>query len=190
MIDILIKDILPIFVIMFLGYMAGKEKVFKAEDSKVLNKLVLTYALPAALFVSIVKADSAMLFDDLKLTIVSLVVITGMFLWAYFSCYKFFKHSKSEAAVCALISGSPTIGLWRYGNNRFGGSYCLHRGECHQHPDRFGLDEQRERRCGANPRRKEVEPGNRCLEGAGVLGTYPGGDSGIARHQVPGYSRP
>ena len=111
MIDILIKDILPIFVIMFLGYMAGKEGVFKSEDSKVLNKLVLTYALPAALFVSIVKADSAMLFDDLKLTIVSLVVITGMFLWAYYSCYKFFKHTKSEAAVCALISGSPTIGF-------------------------------------------------------------------------------
>ena len=111
MFDILIKDILPIFVIMFLGYMAGKEGVFKTEDSKVLNKLVLTYALPAALFVSIVKADSAMLFDDLKLTIVSLVVITGMFLWAYFSCYKFFNHTKSEAAVCALISGSPTIGF-------------------------------------------------------------------------------
>ena len=111
MINILIKDILPIFVIMFLGYMAGKRKVFKAEDSKVLNKLVLTYALPAALFVSIVKADSAMLFDDLKLTIVSLVIITGMFLWAYFSCYKFFNHTKSEAAVCALISGSPTIGF-------------------------------------------------------------------------------
>lgn len=111
MIDILIKDILPIFVIMFLGYLSGKEGVFKTEDSKVLNKLVLTYALPAALFVSIVKADSAMLFDDLKLTIVSLVVITGMFLWAYYSCYKFFKHTKSEAAVCALISGSPTIGF-------------------------------------------------------------------------------
>ena len=111
MIDILIKDILPIFVIMFLGYWAGKEGVFKTEDSKVLNKLVLAYALPAALFVSIVKADSAMLFDDLKLTLVSLVVITGMFLWSYYSCYKFFRHTKSEAAVCALISGSPTIGF-------------------------------------------------------------------------------
>ena len=111
MIDILIKDILPIFVIMFLGYIAGKRGVFKSEDSKVLIKLVLTYALPAALFVSIVKADSAMLFDDLKLTIISLVVMTGMFLWAYFSCYKFIKHTKSEAAGCALISGSPTIGF-------------------------------------------------------------------------------
>lgn len=111
MINILIKDILPIFVIMFLGYAAGKQKVFNSSDSKILNKLVLTYALPAALFVSIVKADRAMLFDDLKLTIVSFVIITALFLWSYFSCYKFFKHSKSEAAVCALISGSPTIGF-------------------------------------------------------------------------------
>ena len=111
MINILIKDILPIFVIMFLGYAAGKRKVFNSSDSKILNKLVLTYALPAALFVSIVKAVRAMLFDDLKLTIVSFVIITALFLWSYFSCYKFFKHSKSEAAVCALISGSPTIGF-------------------------------------------------------------------------------
>lgn len=111
MIEILIKDILPIFVIMFLGYAAGKRGVFSTSDSKILNKLVLTYALPAALFVSIVKADRQMLFDDLKLTIISFVVITALFLWAYFSCYKFFKHSKSEAAVCALITGSPTIGF-------------------------------------------------------------------------------
>jgi predicted permease len=111
MIDILVKDILPIFVIMFLGYAAGKRKIFNSSDSKILNKLVLTYALPAALFVSIVKADRQMLFDDLKLTIISFVVITALFLWAYFSCYKFFKHSKSEAAVCALITGSPTIGF-------------------------------------------------------------------------------
>ena len=111
MIEILIKDILPIFVIMFLGYAAGKKGVFSTSDSKILNKLVLTYALPAALFVSIVKADRQMLFDDLKLTIISFVVITALFLWSYFSCYKFFKHTKSEAAVCALIAGSPTIGF-------------------------------------------------------------------------------
>ena len=111
MLDILIKDILPIFVIMFLGFASGKSKAFKYEDAQILNKLVLNYALPAALFVSIVKADRTMLFDDIKLTIISFVIITGVFLWSYFSCYKFFKHTKSEAAVCALISGSPTIGF-------------------------------------------------------------------------------
>lgn len=111
MLDILIKDILPIFVIMFLGFASGKSKAFKYEDAQILNKLVLNYALPAALFVSIVKADRTMLFGDIKLTIISFVIITGVFLWSYFSCYKFFKHTKSEAAVCALISGSPTIGF-------------------------------------------------------------------------------
>ena len=111
MLDILIKDILPIFVIMYLGFAAGKRKVFSPDNAQILNKLVLTYALPAALFISIVKADRRMLFDDLKLTIISFVIITAVFLWSYFSCYKFFKHTKSEAAVCALISGSPTIGF-------------------------------------------------------------------------------
>ena len=99
MLDILIKDILPIFVIMFLGYVAGKKGIFKTEDSKVLNKLVLTYALPAALFVSIVKADSAMLFDDLKLTIISLVVITGIFL-ANFAKTNIFLPCTATSKIC------------------------------------------------------------------------------------------
>ena len=111
MLDILIKDILPIFVIMFLGYWSGKSKAFSYDNAQIFNKLVLNYALPAALFVSIVKADRSMLLGDLKLTIISFVIITAVFLWSYYSCYKFFKHTKSEAAVCALISGSPTIGF-------------------------------------------------------------------------------
>ena len=105
MLDILIKDILPIFVIMALGYMAGKRGVFSSSNAQIFNKLVLTYALPAALFVSIVKADRSMLFDDGKLLVISLVVLVGLFLFSYFSTYKIFKHSKSEAAVSALITG-------------------------------------------------------------------------------------
>lgn len=111
MFDILIKDILPIFVIMALGYMAGKRGVFSTENAQIFNKLVLTYALPAALFVSIVKADRTMLFDDAKLLVVSFVVIVGLFLFSYIFANKFYKRSKSEAAVCALIAGSPTIGF-------------------------------------------------------------------------------
>ena len=111
MLDIILTDIIPIFIIMLLGFAAGKRKVFSYDNAQIFNKLVLTYALPAALFVSIVKADRSMLFADLKLTIVSLVIIVALFMWAFYSCYKFFKHTKSEAAVCALIAGSPTIGF-------------------------------------------------------------------------------
>ncbi len=111
MFDILIKDILPIFVIMALGYAAGKRGVFTAANAQIFNKLVLTYALPAALFVSIVKADRTMLFADGKLLVISLVILVGLFLLSYLSTYKLFKHTKSEAAVSALITGSPTIGF-------------------------------------------------------------------------------
>jgi predicted permease len=111
MFDILIKDILPIFVIMALGYAAGKRGVFSAANAQIFNKLVLTYALPAALFVSIVKANRTMLFDDGKLLIISLVILVSLFLLSYLSTYKLFKHTRSEAAVSALITGSPTIGF-------------------------------------------------------------------------------
>ena len=111
MFDILIKDILPIFVIMALGYAAGKRGVFTSANAQIFNKLVLTYALPAALFVSIVKADRSMLFADAKLLIISLVVLVGLFLLSYLSTYKLFRHTKSESAVSALITGSPTIGF-------------------------------------------------------------------------------
>lgn len=108
---LLVADLIPIFVIMILGYAAGKQNSFTQDQGAAFNKLVLNYALPAALFISIVKADRAMLVDNAKLTIISVVVITGLFLLSYVTCRLFFKHSKQEGAVCALIAGSPTIGF-------------------------------------------------------------------------------
>ena len=81
------------------------------ENSRSFNKLVLNYALPAALFLSIVKGNRHMLFQDLSLLIVSLVVIVALYFWSYFSCKKLFKHTKAEAAICGLIGGAPTIGF-------------------------------------------------------------------------------
>jgi predicted permease len=111
MFQIIMTDLVPIFVIMALGYASGKSQAFDGTNARSFNKLVLNYALPAALFLSIAKSDRSMLFSDLKLTIVSAVVIVAVFMFSYYGCYKFFKHTKSEAAVCALIAGSPTIGF-------------------------------------------------------------------------------
>lgn len=109
--NIILTCLVPIFVVMALGYAAGKTNAFTGENARILNKLVLNYALPAALFLSIVKADREMLFADLQLTLVSTLVILAVFLWSYFGCYKFFRHTRKEAAVCALMAGSPTIGF-------------------------------------------------------------------------------
>ena len=110
----LFSDLIPILVIMAIGYVSGKKNVFQEGQSQVFNKLVLDYALPAALFISIVKADRKMLFENATLTIISVIGLVVLFMVSYFTMQWFFKRSKAESAVCALVAGSPTIGFLGY----------------------------------------------------------------------------
>ena len=124
MVTILINDIIPILVIMLLGYVCGKFTFFDDDQRQGLNKLVLNIALPAALFISIVKATRKMFAQDIVLTLISLIGVTGLFMLSYYLDKLMFHRSTQEAAVCALIAGSPTIGFLGfavldpiYGNN-------------------------------------------------------------------------
>ena len=109
---IIIYAIVPIIVVMLAGFISGKKGAFTGEDSKKFNKVVLDYALPAALFVSIVQSTREDLAKDIKLTIVSTVGIMLCFMIVYFVFkYCFKKNTGADAAVSALISGSPTIGF-------------------------------------------------------------------------------
>ncbi|MDE6370439.1 MAG: AEC family transporter, partial [Duncaniella sp.] len=103
--------IVPIIVVMLAGFISGKKNIFSSDDAKKFNKVVLDFALPAALFVSIVQASREMLARDLKLSLVSLIGIMGCFMLVYFVFLMFKKNTGADAAVSALISGSPTIGF-------------------------------------------------------------------------------
>ena len=112
MTHILLYAIVPIIVVMLAGYISGKKGIFNGENAKAFNKVVLDYALPAALFVSIVDANRSMLVQDLKLSIISLVVIMFCFMVVYFIYAKYFKGiGPAEGAIMALVNGSPTIGF-------------------------------------------------------------------------------
>lgn len=111
MVHIILYAIVPILVIMLLGYYSGKAGSFTGENARTLNKVVLNYALPAALFLSIIKANRQMLSVDVKLTIISFVVLIACFFLVYYVFKIFYKDSVAESAVSALISGSPTIGF-------------------------------------------------------------------------------
>lgn len=112
MFHVIFYAIVPIVVVMLAGYIAGKKGAFSGEDAKKFNKVVLDFALPAALFVSIVQASRDDLAKDLKLTLVSVIGIMGCFMLVYFIFkYCFKKNTGADAAVSALISGSPTIGF-------------------------------------------------------------------------------
>lgn len=109
---VILYAIVPIIVVMLAGYISGKKGVFTGDDAKKFNKVVLDYALPAALFVSIVQASREDLVKDIKLTVISTVGIMACFMLVYFVFkYCFKKNTGADAAVSALISGSPTIGF-------------------------------------------------------------------------------
>lgn len=112
MVHILLYAIVPIIVIMLLGFVSGKKNVFSGDDAKKFNKVVLDFALPAALFVSIVQADRSMLAADIKVTLVSAGVIMACFMLVYFIfAYCFKGNNGADGAIAALINGSPTIGF-------------------------------------------------------------------------------
>lgn len=109
---VILYAVVPIIVVMLAGYISGKKGIFSGADAKKFNKVVLDYALPAALFVSIVQATREDLVKDIKLTVVSTIGIMACFMLVYFVFrYCFKKNTGADAAVSALISGSPTIGF-------------------------------------------------------------------------------
>lgn len=108
---VIVEGIIPILIIMVLGFFCGKFKFFDDDQRQGINKLVLNIALPAALFVSIVGVTRQMLAQDITLTIMGFVGVIIMFLLCFFLCRLIFKRDIQEAAVCALIAGSPAIGL-------------------------------------------------------------------------------
>ncbi len=112
MLHVIIYAIVPIIVVMLLGYVAGKKGIFNDDNAKAFNKVVLDYALPAALFVSIADASREMLIKDIKLSLIALVVLVVCFMLVYFIYkYCFKENTGADAAIMALISGSPTIGF-------------------------------------------------------------------------------
>lgn len=108
---IILYAIVPIIVVMLAGFISGKCGIFSGDDSKKFNKVVLDYALPAALFVSIAQSTREMLANDIKLSLISLFGIMFCFMVVYYVFRMFKGNTGADAAVSALISGSPTIGF-------------------------------------------------------------------------------
>lgn len=111
MIHMLLYAILPIVVIMTMGYISGKRGIFSDNDAGKFNRIVLDYALPAALFVSIIGADRHELANNIKVTIIATVGIMLCFMAVYLTFRLFKRNTGAEAAVSALGAGSPAIGF-------------------------------------------------------------------------------
>jgi malonate transporter len=104
----------PVFVVLALGYFAGRRKLIDNANVSSLNVLLMQFALPITLFVSIAKTPKAVIVERGALALVlalSLLVVYLAALWIY---RRVCRLSLGEAAVAALTTAFPnfaSIGL-------------------------------------------------------------------------------
>jgi malonate transporter len=80
MLDIILASTVPVFFVMAVGYFAGRTRDVDNHHVAELNALVMDFALPATLFVAMVRAPRAQLLQQSSLMVVlgvSMLVIYG-----------------------------------------------------------------------------------------------------------------
>lgn len=104
---IIVHALAPIFVIMLLGFWAGKAKMVDNKNVALLNIFVMDFALPAALFSATVQTPWAGIVAQSPLII---ILVGAMWItWAaiYFLATRVFKKSPQDAAVLTLTVALP-----------------------------------------------------------------------------------
>lgn len=107
----IIQDIFSIFFVLALGYVAGKRSSFDQAQASGFNHLVLTYCLPALLFVSIANSSREALFSDTRLLSISVIVLLFWYFVAFAGALFVFGHDRREAGIAGLSAGAPTVGF-------------------------------------------------------------------------------
>jgi predicted permease len=74
----LVGGLLPVFLVLALGYVAGKRNAFEVDQSAGLSKLALTFALPAFLFVSMTDIGRGVLIGSLARVSVQSALFFGL----------------------------------------------------------------------------------------------------------------
>jgi malonate transporter and related proteins len=109
--------LLPAIITIMLGYLAARHHDFQSKDAPILNRMVMTYALPIALFLATVSTTRAALFKDVVLLIALFVAIVGLYGAVFLVCRFAFKLSLGLSALFAMGASVP--------NSNFVGSVVL-----------------------------------------------------------------
>lgn len=104
---VILHALAPIFVIMILGYFAGKMKMVENKNVSLLNVFVMDFALPAALFAATVQTSWPGIVEQTPLIVVLVLAMWITYAAIYFLCVKAFHKSPQDAAVLTLTVALP-----------------------------------------------------------------------------------
>jgi malonate transporter and related proteins len=101
--------LLPIVVTFLLGFVAAWRHDFGPTDASMLNRMVLGYAVPLALFAGTVSASRAELSQDIPLLITLCVAIVGLYGVVFLLSRFLFRARASISALTALTASAPAV---------------------------------------------------------------------------------
>jgi hypothetical protein len=92
-----------------LGFVAARRHDFGSKDASTLNRMVLLYAVPLALFVGTVTTSRAALGRDIPLVIALCVGIIGLYGVVFLLSRIVFRMQVSTSALAALTASAPAV---------------------------------------------------------------------------------
>jgi malonate transporter len=107
MVEILANSLVPVFAGLLLGYVAGLRKVVDNNDLRTLITFVMSFAVPCALFTTIVRAPHPLLWGQSKVAVVLGIVYLTIYALMYISARRLGKLNPADAAVLSLTLAFP-----------------------------------------------------------------------------------
>ncbi|GAB7197218.1 hypothetical protein OS11_34940 [Dickeya oryzae] len=104
---VIVHALAPIFIIMLLGFWAGKAKLVDNKNVALLNIFVMDFALPAALFSATVQTPWSGIVQQSPLIVVLTLAMWITYAAIYFLAVKVFHKTPQDAAVLTLTVALP-----------------------------------------------------------------------------------
>jgi len=101
--------LLPMVVTFLLGFVAAWRHDFGSKDASTLNRMVLQYAVPLALFAGTVMTSRATLSQDIPLVITLCVTIVGFYFVVFLFSRVVLRMQVKTSAIAALTASAPAV---------------------------------------------------------------------------------
>jgi len=109
MLDTILSALLPMVVTFLVGFVAAWRHDFGSKDASTLNRMVLVYAVPLALFAGTVTTSRAALSQDVPLVIALSVAIICLYGLVFLFSRLVFRMPVSTSALFALTASAPAV---------------------------------------------------------------------------------
>jgi len=104
--------LLPVLFVMGLGYWAGRTKRFDADQTRGLNELVMTYALPSLMFVAVVTTTRSEMIAEARFLLAVLITFLGLYIVVALLSILVLHHNLGAAGLRAFLVTFPSVAFF------------------------------------------------------------------------------